>query len=274
MSVQKEIELIYSRNPQITALLNNNQKFLYSAVESMNERGLYYIDNDYYVYNGKGGLKIHETPKGVKKSICDIAKKYSLSVIIISGVICQGDEINVSSNGTIDEVEIKKSTQTLINGGEILAPYAVVTVYKDNTMISKKLFIVPNDEYKKIVAMGRGNAFKTLMAEKSVMKRVANGIYALLGVTLDRKDAKVIDDMGEAMRVDNEETKVVEKIDTMEELKKVKDSVDMLDVESLIASKKRLIELYSTELDKEKREKIKAFGKEITETLKNLGGQK
>ena len=210
--IQKELKLIYEKNQNIASLMNNNQEFLRSAISSMHDRGLYYIDNDYYVYKGRGGLKIHETPKGVKKSICDIAKKYSLSVIIIDGIICQGDTINCTTNGTIDDVEIIKNPSSMVMGGEILAPYAVVSVFKDDVMVSKKLFIVPNDEYKKIVAMGTGNQFKSMMAQKMVMKRVANGIYSLLGVTLDRRDAKVIDDMGEAMRVD-EEVKTVDSND-------------------------------------------------------------
>jgi uncharacterized Zn finger protein len=59
----------------------------------------------------------------------------------------------------------------------------------------------------------------------------------------------------------------------MAELKKIKDSVDMLDVESLTTSRMRLTELYSTELDKDKKEKIKAFGKEIAEALKQIGSE-
>ncbi len=71
-------------------------------------------------------------------------------------------------------------------------------------MITRKLFIVPNDEYIVIKNMGSGNKFETMMAYKMVYKRVLNGIFSLLGVTLDRDDTKDIDTMAENMRVDDE----------------------------------------------------------------------
>jgi len=203
MNTQNIFKLILEQNQKDQWLIKQNKEFVFASIEKYNGIGLSYIDNDYYVYRGKGGLKIHETPKGVKKTISQIAHKYNLSVVVIDGLFYYGDTIDVVSNGTIEDIKIVKNSKTLIMGGEILAPYAIVSVFKDDVMITRKLFIVPNDEYKAIKDMGSGNKFSTMMAYKMVYKRVLNGIYSLLGVTLDRKDTKHIDEMAENMRVDD-----------------------------------------------------------------------
>jgi len=195
--------LIYEKNRDLTQLLEINREFVRSSIIKFEELGLNYINDDYYVYRGKGGLKIHETPKGVRKHVAIIARKYNLSVVINDGILYEGDIVTKEGDGTIEKIYIKQNSQSLVMGGNILAPYAVVTVFKDNVMITKKLFIIPNNEYLAIVKMGSGNQFKTMMAQKMVMKRVLNGIYSLLGVTLDRRDVAEVDRMGEDMRVDD-----------------------------------------------------------------------
>ena len=265
--INSEFRLVYEKNAPLTNDLNKNKELVLASITKMVSEELSYVDNDYYVYRGKGGLKIHETPKGVRKVLSRIALKHNLSVVILEGVICDGDSIELVSDGTIEEVKITKCTASLVGGVNILAPYAVVSVFKDNTLITRKLFIVPSNEYKAIKAMGSGNKFETLMAQKSVMKRVSSGIYSLLGVTLDRQDITRIDDMSEAMRVDDEES--VEKstpIDTIEELEKIKSGLDILDKEAVAIAKDSVLSLYSSEVDESK----KSFKRVWTRTKRGI----
>jgi len=268
--MQNTINLILEQNPKIRNVLNNNIEFIKSSIQKFNDLGLSYIDNDYYVYQGKGGLKCHETPKGVKKRIAQIAHKYDLSVVVTDGVFYQGDEISVTSDGTIETINIKKNSQSLIMGGDILAPYAIVSVFKDDVMITRKLFIVPNNEYKTIKAMGSGNNFHTMMALKMVYKRVLNGIFSLLGVTLDRADIKELDRMAEDMRVDDEVTEAKEPVDTIAEMQKIKDTLDVLDAGAVQEAKKQIGALYSQEVDADKKETLKAYGLELKRILGEL----
>ena len=164
-------------------------------------------------------------------------------------------------------------------GGEILAPYAIVSVFKDNVMITRKMFIVPNDEYKVIRAMGTGNKFNTMMAYKMVYKRVLNGIFSLLGVTLDREDAKLIDDMAKNMRVDRQieeiELPKSKETNSMDKIQLIKDSIDLLDIESVIKAKKEVLKLYSSEVsDRKSKGEIHKYGTELKGILDELSKNK
>ena len=98
------------------------------------------------------------------------------------------------------EIEIVKDQQTLVKGGNIIAPYAVVTVFKSSSeIVAKKLFIIPQNEYQKILQQGSGSSYPTMMAQKSVMKRVASGIYSLLGVSLGKEEHEEINEVEERM---------------------------------------------------------------------------
>ena len=279
IDVNSICKLIWEQNRGIVPLLNNNIEFVHASILKFESLGLSYIDNDYYTYQGKGGLKIHETPKGVKKRIAQIAHKYNLSVVVTDGVFYKGDTVTLESDGTIEQINIKKNSQSLIMGGEILAPYAIVSVFKDNVMITRKMFIVPNDEYKVIRAMGTGNKFNTMMAYKMVYKRVLNGIFSLLGVTLDREDAKLIDDMAENMRVDRQIEEVElpksKKTNSMDKIQLIKDSVDLLDIESVIKAKKEVLKLYSSEVsDRKAKAEIHKYGTELKGILDELSKNK
>jgi len=265
--INEALRVIWEKNSKISQKLNENTELIKAKVSEFESNGLRYIDDDYYVYRGKGGIKIHETPKGVKKRIAQIAHKYNLSVVVTDGLFYKGDEISVESDGTIEDIKIKKNSNALIMGGDILAPYAIVSVFKDSVMITRKLFIVPNDEYIAIKNMGSGNKFQTMMAYKMVYKRVLNGIYSLLGVTLDRVDAKMIDEMAENMRVDNEKEDASEEIDTLVESEKIMENVDLLDAESLDDARKNLMRLYAYEVDADRKEELKKAGVKIKEAI-------
>lgn len=269
---QPTINLVWEQNATIKDLLNKNQNLVLQRIDYYEALGLSFLDNDYYVYRGKGGLKMHETPKGVKKRIAQIAHEYDLSVVVSDGIFYEGDTINVTSNGTIENIEIIKNSQSLIMGGEILAPYAIVSVFKDDVMITRKLFIVPNDEYKVIKAMGSGNKFATMMAYKMVYKRVLNGIFSLLGVTLNREHTKEIDRMAEDMRVDDEiiETEVDTPIDSATEMQTIKNNLDVLDKEALETAMKQIRGFYSKEVAEDKKEALRAYGIELKGILDEI----
>jgi hypothetical protein len=258
-------------NPLFNMIANSLGRVL-MQVQRLNDEGLYYANGDIYIYVGKGGVKVSETPKGVRKKLQQIALKHGLSVIINDGVLYKGDNISLETDGQIDTIHIVKNENYLLHGGEIVAPYAVVSVFKKDQMIARKLFIIPSIEYKEILKQGQGSKYPSMMAQKSVMKRVANNIFSLLGVTLDTEDTERIDEMGENMRVDTEPKPKVEKIDTEAALKELKEKTDLLDEVSLKSAKKELTQLISSELDKTKKELLVEFGKEINEALKNIGG--
>ena len=159
-------------------------------VKALVEDGLSYGAGDFYVYEGRGGIKVHETPKGVRKQLQKIAAKYGLSIIVSDGVLYAKDRLSVKTDGRIDEIEIYKDSEDMVKGGVIVAPYAVVTVFRGgNEIIAKKIFIIPQKEYAEILKKGTGSSYPTMMAQKSVMKRVANGIYSLLGVSIGKDDS-------------------------------------------------------------------------------------
>ena len=161
-----------------------------ASVKALVEDGLSFSAGDFYVYEGRGGIKVHETPKGVRKQLQKIAAKYGLNIVVSDGVLYEKDRILVKTDGRIDEIEIYKDSEDMVRGGTIVAPYAVVTVFRGgNEIIAKKIFIIPQKEYAEILKKGTGNSYPTMMAQKSVMKRVANGIYSLLGVSLGKDDA-------------------------------------------------------------------------------------
>jgi hypothetical protein len=173
-------------------------------VQELIDDGLLYSAKDFYVYSGKGGVKVHETPKGVRKQLQRIAKNYNLNIVVSDGVLYENDRVSISTDGRIDEIEIIKDQQTLIKGGNIIAPYAVVTVFKSNSeIVAKKFFVIPQSEYQKILQQGIGSYYPTMMAQKSVMKRVASGIYSLLGVALEKEEHEDINDVEDRMNESN-----------------------------------------------------------------------
>lgn len=189
-------------------------------VTELTDAGLLYSAGDFYVYQGRGGIKVHETPKGVRKQLQKIAEKYGLNIIVSDGVLYENDRITVKTDGRIDEVEIVKDQQTMVKGGHIIAPYAVVTVFKNSSeIVAKKIFIIPQNEYMAILSAGTKSSYPTMMAQKSVMKRVAGGIYSLLGVAIEKEEHN-IDEMEE--RLTDRETLVDAKVqkDTFEDEKK------------------------------------------------------
>jgi|FLOH01.1.fsa_nt_gi hypothetical protein len=169
-------------------------------VQELVDDGLLYSAGDFYVYSGRGGIKVHETPKGVRKQLQRIASNYNLNIVVSDGVLYENDRITLKTDGRIDEIEIVKDQQTLVKGGNIIAPYAVVTVFKSSSeIVAKKLFIIPQNEYQKILQQGSGSSYPTMMAQKSVMKRVASGIYSLLGVSLGKEEHEEINEVEERM---------------------------------------------------------------------------
>lgn len=178
-------------------------------VTELTDAGLLFSAGDFYVYAGRGGIKVHETPKGVRKQLQKIAEKYNLNIIISDGVLYENDRISVKSDGRIDDIEIIKDQQAMVKGGTIVAPYAVVTVFRNsNEIVAKKIFIIPQPEYQKILQAGSGSNYPTMMAQKSVMKRVANGIYSLLGVAIEKEEHS-IDEMEE--RLSEQEPRTTQK---------------------------------------------------------------
>lgn len=185
-------------NPFFNILLNSIGR-VEVMVNELTDAGLLFSAGDFYVYAGRGGIKVHETPKGVRKQLQRIAEKYGLNIVISDGVLYENDRISVKTDGRIDEVEIVKDQQTMVKGGTILAPYAVVTVFRNNNeIIAKKIFIIPYSEYVSIVKAGSGSSYPTMMAQKSVMKRVANSIYSLLGVAIEKEEHS-LDEMEERL---------------------------------------------------------------------------
>lgn len=183
-------------------------------VQELIEDGLLYSAGDFYVYAGRGGIKVHETPKGVRKQLQRIAKNYNLNIVVSDGVLYENDRVSIKTDGRIDEIEITKDQQTLVKGGNIIAPYAVVTVFKSSSeIVAKKLFIIPQNEYQKILKQGTDSAYPTMMAQKSVMKRVASGIYSLLGVSLEKEEREDINEVESRMS----EKEVVQQKDTFED---------------------------------------------------------
>jgi len=193
--------------------LNNSFGRVEMMVQELIEDGLLYSAGDFYVYAGRGGIKVHETPKGVRKQLQRIAKNYNLNIVVSDGVLYENDRVSIKTDGRIDEIEITKDQQTLVKGGNIIAPYAVVTVFKSSSeIVAKKLFIIPQNEYQKILQQGTGSAYPTMMAQKSVMKRVASGIYSLLGVSLEKEEHEDINEVESRMS----EKEVVQQKDTFE----------------------------------------------------------
>lgn len=178
-----------------------------SGIENMVGKGLSYINGDYYVFIQKGGvLTIHPTPRGSKIILSNIAKDNGLTVIINEGTFNNGDEFTLESDGQFDEFKIRKNPDAMLAGNQIIASYAVVSVFKDSEKVAKKVFYVPSNEYQKIKAMASGSAnYEMTFASKVVIKRVLAGIYLLLGVTLSQDEQAVMAMLDEANRVDLED---------------------------------------------------------------------
>lgn len=144
---------------------------------------LYYKNKDLYIYYGKGGIKVAPTPKGNRKFIQNLGKENGLSIVVIDGVLYSGDVVKITSDGLIDNITITKDPKTLLHGGKIVSPYAVVSIFKDGNLVAKKFENITATEYQAVLK-GSYNAppYPTMMARKSIMKRVANAIYSLLGI--------------------------------------------------------------------------------------------
>jgi len=59
-------------NPFFRSLHDNFGRVNVQVLELV-EDGLSYSAGDFYVYSGRGGIKVHETPKGVRKQLQKIA---------------------------------------------------------------------------------------------------------------------------------------------------------------------------------------------------------
>jgi len=53
-------------------------------------------------------------------------------------------------------------------------------------------------------------------------------------------------------------------------MQKVKDSLDMLDIEAIGGAKKQILALYSQEVDSTKKESLKTYGLELKKILEEL----
>jgi len=121
----------------------------------------------------------------------------------------------------IDEFTITKNAMAMFHGAKIIAPYAIVTILKNDRVFSKRLFVVPADEYQEIKKLGTGNKYHSMMAKKMVLRRVLKGIFSMIGTAINEADATEIENMATAMRVDNEEEATPQKYRTTEDIGKL-----------------------------------------------------
>lgn len=172
----------------------------------MEDKGLSYQNGDIYVYHGRGGVKVSPTPKGVRKEISRIATKAGIKMSINDGVIYHGDKVSAKTDGTVDVVEIERDTDSLLGGGKIRSPYAIITIFNDDNSIRSRNFLnIPEDEYLVILRAGSGSKYPTMMASKSIMKRVLAKLYTLLGSSMTEEEKEFVSMMEDEMRSDSEE---------------------------------------------------------------------
>jgi len=177
-------------------------------VREMVNNGLSYARGEYYIYDGKGGLKIEETPIGVRKIISSLGEKKGLTVVVNDGYLRVGDEAIIKVNGGIDTLLVTKGmTHFDDTNSEIVAPYATVTVYQKGKMIVQKVIIVPKSEYEKIISNSSkiAKAYPTMLAGKTIMKRVLKAIPSLIGGYIDDSDYATTDRVADRQNVDMEE---------------------------------------------------------------------
>ena len=174
-------------------------------LEELNEKGLFYKNKDVYVYLGRGGVKVEETPKGIRKMLIYLSEKYDRRVVISDGVLYQGDDVVITTDGLIDKVEIQRDTKTMITGGAILAPFAVISILsKRDVVIAKKFIVMPANEFTNALKQA-GNVkftYPSMMATKMVMKRALTQVYSLLGTGIENDDAEMLDDAIENNNID------------------------------------------------------------------------
>lgn len=175
-------------------------------VADYNERGITYKDKDLYIYYGKGGIKVEETPKGIRKMLLYLSEKYDRRIVISDGVLYKNDKVSLTTDGLVDNIEIKRDTATMIAGNDkIVAPYAVITILSNSdSIVAKKFIVMPNNEYNVAIKQSGSVKYKypTMMSTKMVMKRALNQVYSLLGTGIESDDAEIMDQAIDNQNID------------------------------------------------------------------------
>lgn len=160
-------------------------------VSSMVEQGLSYASGDYYIFVQFGGKpSVTKSPNGIIKAMNKLASKHGYIANINTGCVYKNFEhFKVKRNGLVDTIELVNSSDHEIGVGvqnDILAPYAVVTLYdkKTSTVISSKVTVIRNGEYEAAKKQGSytHKTYPVPMAEKVALKRAGDQMAASLGI--------------------------------------------------------------------------------------------
>lgn len=199
----------YGDNLTLLNKINAEQINFERKVEQNIERGLRFNEDDYYCFIQKGDkLSLKTQPKGGVKLILMLGERYDVSISLNIGVIRENDEVlKMSFVNGFDEFELKKDITSAIWGNSkkdnsrIVAPYAYVTTMRNNIVVGKKLFIVPNDEYSIILNKSGGWAkqYQTTHAKKVVLKRVLDEVSSILGSKMSSDDSKLMSEVRKDM---------------------------------------------------------------------------
>ena len=213
----------WARNTVIDKIGTRPLDFILLVREMVNN-GLSYARGEYYIYDGKGGLKVDETPIGVRKIISSLGEKKGLTVVVNDGYLRQGDEAKIEVMGGIDTIVLtKRMSHFEDDNAEIISPYATITVYQAGKIIAQKVIIVPKSEYYKIINNSSkiAKAYPTMLAGKTVMKRVLKAIPSLIGGYIDNSDYETVEKVADRQNVDMEKDNINLTSDTKKELKKI-----------------------------------------------------
>ena len=160
-------------------------------ISSMVDQGLSYSAGDYYIFVQFGGKpSITKSPNGIIKAMNKLASKHGYIANINTGCVYRNYEhFKVKRNGLVDTIELVNSAEHEIGvgvQGDILAPYAVVTLYdkKTSTVISSKVTVIRNGEYEAAKKQGSytHKTYPVPMAEKIALKRAGDQMAASLGI--------------------------------------------------------------------------------------------
>lgn len=160
-------------------------------ISSMVQQGLSYGSGDYYIFVQFGGKpSVTKSPNGIIKAMNKLASKHGYIANINTGCVFKGYEhFKVVRTGLIDTIELTNSAESEIGvnlSDDILAPYAVVTLYdkKTSKAISSKVTVIRNGEY--IAAKKQGSythkTYPVPMAEKIALKRAGEQMASSLGI--------------------------------------------------------------------------------------------
>jgi len=159
-------------------------------VSSMLSQGLTFATGDYYIYASFGGRPaVSKSPNGMIKAMSKLAKKQGYDCTINVGCVFEEyNELRILRDGCIDTLQLENSPEYEIkqhNDSDILAPYAVVSLFRDERLVSRKVTIVRNNEYTEAKNQSKGYTHKNYpvpMAQKIALHRAANEMMAALGV--------------------------------------------------------------------------------------------